>query len=390
MQRSAANTEAKYLGDRVHPKLSYVLASLRSMSVAELLYGAGDSGSARPILSVVGDGVPDAELSVEELGSRIVGLSGRLASAMCRWLLLVAAFDAREGYARFGLWSTPRWVSHYCGLSRRTAIEHVRVARALAAYPVLVEAMSAGRISFSHARAISRLAEVGSPRLVAELVMVAEHGTVGQLEDVVRGLRSVDDNNRGRGDELDPDPEVVSHRWRSDSRFGFSAKLDPEHGALLHSALDTIAARENITRAQALTRIAEIALATVAAAGERPAPSLRGDEHAALVIHLHATAAPTEPELELNPPAPSPRAPNRSWPSPSASPPRRSRSSRSRRPVRRVRRGVQLNTPPPPPPPRTRTRTPGTWSGSGWRGWCGRWPRVPGAAGRSSGEPGSS
>ncbi len=157
--------------------------------------------------------------------------------------------------------------------------------------------MGAGRISYSHARAISRLAECGCPRLVAELVTVAEHGTVGQLEDMVRGLRSVDDNQR---EPAARDPEVVSHRWRSDSRFGFSAKLDPEHGALLQCAIETIARRENLTQAHALTRIAEIALATVAAAGERPAPSLRGDEHAALVNHLHATPEPehTEPELE--------------------------------------------------------------------------------------------
>ncbi|MCU1655816.1 MAG: hypothetical protein JWO57_472, partial [Pseudonocardiales bacterium] len=50
---------------------------------------------------VAGDG-----LSVDELGSRIVGLAGRLAAATGRWLLLIAEFDAREGYAGWGLAST--------------------------------------------------------------------------------------------------------------------------------------------------------------------------------------------------------------------------------------------------------------------------------------------
>jgi hypothetical protein len=61
-------------------------------------------------------------LSVDELGSRIVGLAGRLAAATCRWLLLVAQFDAREGCAAFGLVSTARWLGHYCGVAHRTAV----------------------------------------------------------------------------------------------------------------------------------------------------------------------------------------------------------------------------------------------------------------------------
>src|SRR5436309_6478101 len=170
--------------------------------------------SAGSVLSAAPDELPDDDLSVEELSARIVGLAGRLASAMCRWLLLVAEFDARGGCGHFVLPSTSRWLAHYCGLSRRTAADHVRVARALAAHPVLCDAMAAGRISYSHARAIARAAELGDQQLVADLVMVAEYGTVGQLEDVVRGLRTVDRN------QTDADPEVaetVSHRWREDS-----------------------------------------------------------------------------------------------------------------------------------------------------------------------------
>ena len=41
--------------------------------------------------------------SVNELGARIVDGSGRLAAATCRWLLLVAQFDARQGCLVFGL-----------------------------------------------------------------------------------------------------------------------------------------------------------------------------------------------------------------------------------------------------------------------------------------------
>ena len=244
----------------------------------------------RPILTVV----PEGEVAVEELGSQIVGLAGRLAAATCRWLLLVAAFDARAGYRHYVLHSTARWLAHYCGVSRRTAIEHVRVARALAAHPSLAAAMSAGRMSYSHVRAISRIADLGDTALVESLVTVAEHGTVSQLEDVVRGLRTVDDHQQP---DAEPPREHLTRRWRDDSTLSVSARLDPENGALVQSAIEAVAQREGITEAQALTRMAEIALDVIAAeTGELP--SLRGHEHAAVVVHLDASAVPGEPDAD--------------------------------------------------------------------------------------------
>jgi hypothetical protein len=70
---------------------------------------------------------------------------------------------------------------------------------------------------------------------------------------MVRGLRTVDDNERdaegaGGGEAV---AESVSHRWRADSRWGLSAGLDPEHGAVVQSALEAIARAEGLSRAQA-------------------------------------------------------------------------------------------------------------------------------------------
>jgi len=123
------------------------------MTAAELPCATGVSDVTRPVLTLVPD---DESLDVDELGSRIVGLAARLAAATCRWLLLVASFDARDGAARFGLPSTARWLGHYCALSRRTARDHVRVARTLATHTGLADAMGAGRISYSHALPCAR------------------------------------------------------------------------------------------------------------------------------------------------------------------------------------------------------------------------------------------
>jgi hypothetical protein len=105
-------------------------------------------------------------LAIDELGARIVDLAGRLTAATCRWLLLVAEFDARDGCARAGVASTSQWLAYTCGIARRTAIEHVRVARSLAAQPRLAAEMGAGRLSYSQVRAISRIVEPGEQGLV--------------------------------------------------------------------------------------------------------------------------------------------------------------------------------------------------------------------------------
>ncbi len=239
----------------------------------------------RPLLTAVPDDVGDGVLDLDQLGSRIVGLAGRLAAATCRWLLLVARFDAEAGYAPHGLSSTTRWLTHYCGMSRRTATDHVRVARVLASHPRLRARMAAGRISYSQARAISRAADLGNETLVDELIMVAEHGTVRHLEAVVRGLRTVDDNVR---DDPRSASEYLRRRWRSDARWGLSARLDPENGAIVDAALAAVGAKEELSQADALVRIAEIALAALAAEGD--APSLRGDQFAAVQVEVDAAA----------------------------------------------------------------------------------------------------
>jgi hypothetical protein len=239
------------------------------------------------VLRVVDLARPTEALSVDELGSQIVALAGRLAAATSRWLLLVARFDACEGCAAFGLASTARWLGHYCGLAHRTAVEHVRVARALAGFPELAAAMGAGRLSYSQVRAISRLAHDGEHRLVEDLIEAAVHGTAGHLETLVRGLRTVEDTN---SDEQQRQ-EYVSHSWSSEAQWRIHARLDPEHGAIVQSAVETIARAQGISQAAALVWMAEIALAIVADT-EKPIRGLRGDERAALSTSPLPTCRP--------------------------------------------------------------------------------------------------
>ena len=233
-----------------------------------------------------------AVLSVDELGQRIVDLSGRITAGTCRWLLLVAEFDAREGYLSFGLASTAQWLTHTCGIAHRTAVDHVRVARAhFRRYPRLAEEMGAGRLSYSQVRAICRITGPGEdrrdePALIEDLIEVARHGTVDHLEVVVRGLRTVDHNDK----TTDPG-EYLKQSWTADSRWQFTARFDPERGAVVGAAIDALMAREGCSATEALLKLAEIGLAALADT-KNPPRELRGDERAAVVIHLDAARVP--------------------------------------------------------------------------------------------------
>ncbi len=237
-------------------------------------------------------------MTLDELGARIVDLSGRLAASTCRWLLLVAEFDARQGYVVFGLASTAQWLSYRCGIAHRTAIEHVRVARALRQHPRLAQEMGAGRLSYSQVRVISRVAGPGEDELIEDLIGVAQHATAAQLEVVVRGLRTVEHNDQA----TDPG-EYLKRCWASDSRWQLSARLDPERGALVDAAIDAIMHRDGGTPAQALAQLAQIGLASLADT-TNPTRELRGDEHAAVIIHLDAAKVPApaaEPDQVARP-----------------------------------------------------------------------------------------
>ena len=254
------------------------------------------------------------QLSLDELSERIVSMAGRLAAGMSRWLVLVAEFDGRQGYEAFGLASSAQWLTHACGIAQRTAVEHVRVARALVQYPQLAAEMGAGRLSFSQVRAISRIAtphdpgqpdqpgepaQRDEPALVDDLVEAARHGTVAQLEVLVRGLRTVDDNDNPTST---PPVEYVSRSWTASSQWRLGARLDPERGAVVDAALDAIARAEGISAPDALLRLAEIGLAALADTTNTPR-GLRGDEHAAVVIHLDesrmpAAIEPTAPAVQ--------------------------------------------------------------------------------------------
>jgi len=125
---------------------------------------------------------------IDELEREIVHGAAVVAAAMCRWLLLVAEFDRRQGYLRWERLSTADWLEWKCGIRTSTARDHVRVARALRELPKTRAAFASGSISYSKVRALARVADRESE---ADLLEIARLYTGNQLERMITGYERI-------------------------------------------------------------------------------------------------------------------------------------------------------------------------------------------------------
>ena len=232
-----------------------------------------------------------AEDPIDTLGERIALLSAQIQAATYQLLVLIHQFDLRGGWDS-GFRTCAHWLNWRTGLSLPAAREKVRVARALPDLPRISQAMSEGRLSFSKARAITRVA---TPDNEDDLLLFAEAGTAAHVERLVRAWRRVDQQA-----EIDDDARRHASRQLSawiddDGMLVLRGRLSAEAGAVLLRALDAAEERlydlteeskkGDITatqrRADALGLIAESALTHDLDSGTR------GDRYQ-VIVHVDA------------------------------------------------------------------------------------------------------
>jgi hypothetical protein len=192
---------------------------------------------------------------------RVAVLFGEITAATREFLRAVAECDRHRDWAEEGFASCAEWLSWRIGITRDTAGEKVRAARALESLPLISDAMARGRISFSKVRALTRAA---TPENEAELLEHARACSAASLERLVRGWKTL-----GRVDEARA--ERLRHRLRSfsvfpnnEGMFVVKGVVTPEVGALLQRAIE--AAGDALFSS------------TAADDGERPEPAqLRAD-----------------------------------------------------------------------------------------------------------------
>jgi hypothetical protein len=191
-----------------------------------------------------GDFAP-GDMPLERVEAELCTLAGQIAAATARFLRLLADFDARDGWAGWGVVSCAHWLSWRCGFDLRTAHEHVRVARSLRDLPKVSDAFEQGRLSYSKARAISRVA---TPDNEDDLLDAALHAPAAQVERLMRGLRRAerggDDKGKAGHQEAGAADDAESKvQWRWDDEDGSLVvwgRLRPEQGARLLAGLTRI------------------------------------------------------------------------------------------------------------------------------------------------------
>ena len=169
-------------------------------------------------------------MPLERLEAQICELAGHLAAATCRFLVLLADFDARRGWASWEMGSCAQWLSWKCQLSSGTAREHVRVARALRGLPVIRARFAAAELSYAKVRALTRIA---TPATEAGLADLAGPMTANQLERFARAHRQV--TRAG-----DADARVrrrLVWRFEEDGSLSGTFRLPSLQGAVLLKAL---------------------------------------------------------------------------------------------------------------------------------------------------------
>ncbi len=170
----------------------------------------------------------------ERLGDEIARLAAHLHAATYRLLVLVRAFDEREGWAG-GFRSCAHWLSWRTGIAPGASREKVRVARALAELPLISGAMERGALSFSKARALTRVATAENEEALLE---IAEHGTAAHIEKIVRAWKRVDRLEDAQAERERHESRYLRLHVDEDGMYVLRGRLDPEVGELLEKALE--------------------------------------------------------------------------------------------------------------------------------------------------------
>src|ERR1041384_6519985 len=180
----------------------------------------------------------DGEL--EQLGERIAEQAAHLDAAMHRLLTDLREFDARGGWHVQGAATCAHWLAWRVGWGPVTARGPVRVARKLAEFAQIDDALRRGELSYSKVRALLRVA---TPENEALLLDHARLMTASQLEKLCRKYALVQRHDEDSHPEVDEQRRYVRRRDLEDGMVKIEAVLHPEEAELVWTMLDHAASR---------------------------------------------------------------------------------------------------------------------------------------------------
>jgi len=179
--------------------------------------------------------VAQREQDLRRLEDEIAGLSASIDASTHRLLILIAEYDRHKGWNDGACRSCAHWLSWRTGLDLGAAREQVRVARALEKLPQISDALRTGEISYSKARAVTRVA---TPETEQKLLGVARNGSASQVEKIVRAWRRIDLAEEKRQAIHQQENRHFQTYTDENGMLVIRGRLAPEAGALLLRALE--------------------------------------------------------------------------------------------------------------------------------------------------------
>jgi hypothetical protein len=118
-----------------------------------------------------------------------------VSQATYRFLVLLREFEMRRGWLAYGCNDCAEWMDFKLKISRKTALEKVRVAKALWFVPKIEAAFKSGELSYSQVRALTRVADQDNE---SELLQCALTTTACNLEKYCQRIRLGDESSSER------------------------------------------------------------------------------------------------------------------------------------------------------------------------------------------------
>ncbi len=179
-------------------------------------------------------------VDVDALGEQIAEMSAHIDAAMHRLLTAIREFDLASGWHVQGALSCAHWLAWRVGWDLRTARERVRVARKLAELPLVNEELRRGAMSYSQARAISRVATADKEALWIEY---AKRMPASQLDTLCRSYQNVQAYDQDRAAGADVAAQVAAQRTVTQRRLDngmvkFEVVLPSDEAAMVWAALN--------------------------------------------------------------------------------------------------------------------------------------------------------
>ncbi len=218
-------------------------------------------------------------IDVDALGAQIAEMSAHIDAAMHRLLTAIREFDVASGWHVHGALSCAHWLAWRVGWDLRTARERVRVARKLAELPLVDEQLRLGAMSYSQARAITRVATADKEAVWVEY---AKRMPASQLDQLCRSYENVKAYDHAHGVAVGKmtgamaaaqvaAQRTVTRRSLDNGMVKFEVVLPSDEAAIVWAALNAAIDTSSAKRTAAEPTAAEPTAAEPTAAEPTPA-----------------------------------------------------------------------------------------------------------------------